>query len=84
MALQFKVRGNACAGLFSLGGGFKQKFFHLPRAQALHQIIERSMLESALAAAVLFAAGQILFDVGGPQKIRRNMNLIQQERPLFF
>ena len=84
MALEFKVRGNARASLFSLGGSFQQKLFHLARAQALHQIIERPMLESPLATAILFTAGQILFDVGGTQKIRRNMNLIQQERPLVF
>jgi hypothetical protein len=84
LALEFQVRGNARAGLFSLGGGFQQKLFHLPRAQALHQIIERAVLESPLTAAILFPASQILFDIGGPQKIRRDIDLIQQERLLFL
>ena len=78
------MRGNARASLFSLGGSFQEEFIHSPCAQALHQIIEWAVLESPLATAVLFTAGQILFDVGGPQKIGRDIDLIQQERPLFL
>ena len=60
------VHGDAGAGLFALGRRPQQELAGLAHAQALNEIEERAMLESSLAAAVLFAAGEVLFDEGCP------------------
>ena len=64
--------------LLPLFGCFEKEFSDFPAAQTLHKIIKRTVLESSLATAVGFAAGQVLFDVGCPQKIRWNEQLLQQ------
>jgi len=70
--------GDAGTRLPTLFGRFKQKFSDLAGSQALHQVIKRAVLESLPAPAVGFAARQVLFDVGRPQKIWRNENRLQQ------
>ena len=73
--------GDAHAGLFSLFGSFEQELPHRAAAQALHKVEKRAVLESAPATAVGFAARQVLFDVGRPQKICGNEDLLQQRGP---
>ena len=65
--LHFQVGRNAGAGLLSLRGGFEQEFSDPAGAQTLHQVIKRAVLESPAAAAVRFAARQVLFDIGRTQ-----------------
>jgi hypothetical protein len=77
-AMIFQMRGDAGASLTPLFRRFEQKLSHIAGSQALHQIIKWAVLESAPATAVGFTAGQVLFDVGGPQKIRWDENLLQQ------
>jgi len=72
------VGGDAGAGLPPLFGSFEEKFSHPAGAQALHQIIKRAVLESTLAAAILFAAGQVLADIRSPQQMDRRLKLGQQ------
>jgi len=52
-----------------LFGSFEQEFSDLAAPQTLHQIIKRAVLESPAAAAVLFAAGQVLADIRCPDQI---------------
>ena len=72
------MRGDASAGLPPLFGGFEQKLSHLAGSQALHQIIKRAVLESPLAAAILFTAGQKLPDIRSPQQMGRRAKCGQQ------
>jgi hypothetical protein len=72
------LRRDACAGIPPLFGGFKEEFSDAAVPQALNEIEKRAVLESAPTSAVGLAAGQILLDVGCPQEIRRNTNLLQQ------
>jgi hypothetical protein len=67
LPLELFKRCNGGARPCPLFGGFEQKFSDLAAPQTLHQIIKRAMFESPLAAAVLFAARQVLFDIGRPQ-----------------
>jgi hypothetical protein len=67
LTLKFQMRGDTFASLPPLFGSFKQKFSDLATAQTLHQIIKGAVFESSLAATVLFAACQVLFDIGRPQ-----------------
>jgi hypothetical protein len=76
--LKFQVRGDASAGLFTLRGRFEQELSHPAGAQALHQIVKRAVLESPTAAAVFFAAGQVLYDERRPQHSGRHWHLPQQ------
>ena len=78
------MRGDAGAGLFSLRGSFEQKLMHIARAQTLHQIIKRAVLESPVATAVRFAARQVLFDIGRAQTTRGRVKPRQQGRPVFL
>ena len=72
------MRGDADAGPPPLSGCFEQKFPHPAGSQALHQIIKRAVLESPLAAAVLFAASQVLPDIRSPQQMDRRLKRGQQ------
>ena len=76
--MKFLVRGYAGAGLFSLFGSFEQEFSHRAAGQALHKVVEWAVLESTLTAAVHFAASQVLFDIGRPQKNRLDADLLHQ------
>jgi hypothetical protein len=78
LALQFPVRGDALAGFSALVGRFEQKLPHPAGAQALRQIIKGAVLESPPAAAVPFAARQVVPDIGRPDQIRRRVKLRQQ------
>lgn len=73
--------GDTGARLLPLFGSFEQKFSDFAAAQTLHEVEKRAVFESAPATAVGLAASQVLFDVGCPQKIRRNGNLLQQRDP---
>jgi hypothetical protein len=72
--------GDTGTSLLSLRGGFEQEFSHPARAQALHQIKKRAMLESPVATAVWFATRQVLFDIGRTQYIRNRLKSCQQGR----
>ena len=74
----FQMRDDACTGPSPLFGCFKQKFPHPTGSQALHQVIKRAVLESPLAAAVLFAASQVLLDIRSPQQMDRRLKRGQQ------
>ena len=81
-ALKFQMRGIARAGLSSLFRRFEQKLPHPAGSQALHQIIERAVLESALAAAIPFPASQVLADIRSAQQMGRDVKPGQQNRSL--
>jgi hypothetical protein len=84
LTLKFHMRGDALVRLPPLFGRFEQILSHVAGSQTLHQVIKRTVLESALTATILFAAGQKLFDVGRPHQIRGNEHLFQQrDLPLF-
>lgn len=72
------MRGDAGASLTPLFRRFEQKLSHIAGSQALRQIIKRAMLESPQAAAILFAAGQVLPDIRSPQQMDRRLKLGQQ------
>ena len=76
LPLKFQVRGDAPAGLLTLRRSLEQKLSHPAGAQAAHQIKKRPVLKTALAAAVLFSARQVLFDVRGVDDVGRHPNLI--------
>ena len=78
LVLKFQMRDDAGASLPPLFGRFEQKLSHLAGSQALHQIIKRAVLESPLAAAIFFAASQVLPDIRSPQQMDRRMKLGQQ------
>ena len=72
------MRGDARAGLLALRRGLKQEFSDLASAQTLNQIIKWAVLKPPAAAAVLFAAGQVLADIGGTHQTRRQLASRQQ------
>jgi hypothetical protein len=67
LMLKFQMRGDTFASLPPLFGSFEQKFSDLAAPQTLNQIIKRAVFESSLTATILFAARQILFDIGRAQ-----------------
>lgn len=81
LTLKLQVRGDSCACFLALFGRFEQKLPHVARSQALDEVIERTVLGSALAAAVLFAARQILPDTGSAQEIQRRLAVRQERGP---
>ena len=76
--------GDARAGLFALFGSFEQELPHRAAMQALHKVEKRAVLESTPAATVRLAAGQVLFDIGRPQKIRLDADLLHQSSLMFL
>jgi len=75
--MQFFMGGDTGARLLPLFGSFEQKFSDFAAAQTLHEVEKRAMFESAPATAIGFATSQVLFDVGRPQEIRGDENLLQ-------
>jgi len=76
--MELQICGNAGARFLPLFRRFEQKFSYPAGSQALNQIEEWTVLESPLAAAVLFAAGQVMPDIGRPQQFRWWSKLRQQ------
>lgn len=70
-ALKLQMSGDASARFLPLLRRFEQKLSHLAGPQALNEVIERTVLVPPLAATVLFAACQVMLDVGGTQQIAR-------------
>ena len=66
------MRGDPLASLPPLGGGFQKEFPHSAGAEALHEVVERSVLVSTSASAVRFATCEILFHVRGVHYVARN------------
>ena len=80
LPLEFQMRGDASAGLLALLWRFEQELFHPTSAQTLNEVIKRSVLETTAAAAVFFAAGQVLPDIRSADQIGRQVQLGQQRR----
>jgi hypothetical protein len=69
LPLNFFMCCDTGARLCPLFGSFEQKFSDLAAPQTLHKVEKRAVLESPPATAIGFAARQVLFDIGRPQKI---------------
>ncbi len=70
--LKFCIRGDSSARLLYLAVGFEQKFHRATRVQGLDEVMKRPMLMPPLAAAIGFAAREILGDTGSSHQVRRD------------
>src|SRR5690348_16796569 len=71
---------NALAGVLLLVRSFQEELVHFAHRQALREIIERSVLGSAvMALALSFAAGREALDDGSAQQIRRHVQLLEEK-----
>jgi len=69
------LRGDSRASLLPLLAGFEEEFADSAPSLALGEIEKGTMLESAPATAIGFAAGHVLSDIRGSHKVWRNLDL---------
>jgi len=78
LVLQFSVGADSGLRLSPLLGCFEQEFLYVTGRKTLHQVMEWAVLLAAATAAVWFAAGEGLFDIGAAQKRRGNRNFEEE------